>query len=707
MIGLKLNRWLGGQGRPRSAILALAVLSLSMTLGAPRAGAQAPPQFVTGAVAARLPAGANSTRFFALSAPSCWSAGNCVSVGHYFDQTTTEQGVVVPITDGLPGSAANVALPKDAAPSMRSVDLTQASCTAGGACVAVGHYTDASKTVHALVVPIQNGVPGQGQEVKLPQGAQSSQLYSVSCPVAGYCVAAGYYSNTEGNQPLVVPIINGVAGQGVGATQPANAFPASGGNTQDASLTKVACSAAASCVAVGSYLDSSGVDYQALVVPIAGATVGSGLEVKLPTNVGAATLDAVGCRPDGPCVAAGEAYSGATGVNVIWPIVVQITGGQPAPATEIALPSGGSRWSSFHDVACDTSSCQAVGQYTNNANLPLAAVATVAPAATPVLAGVTLPANPTSAPRSLLASVACPDAGFCLSVGTAFNSDSLLVPVSGGTPGTGLLAPVPADSLAAGAQPSLEGVGCGTAGSCVAVGQYQNSNGSYGPYVLDIQAPLAVTTTSLGGGVVGSSYSASLVASGAWGSYSWSVVSGKLPAGLSLDTQTGVISGTPTAAASGSFTVQVTGTGVPVQTATRSLSITVPAVPTPTTTTMTSVSPEHVVRPHVRVLGAKLVRGGRLDVGLRCSVRPCHGTVKLRTAEFVVVKLHGRRVRRRRMVVIASAHYSVRAGHTGQVKVRLSGNGRHALASSRHAKLSVTVVARAAGGNSSTLHARI
>ena len=58
-----------------------------------------------------------------------------------------------------------------------------------------------------------------------------------------------------------------------------------------------------------------------------------------------------------------------------------------------------------------------------------------------------------------------------------------------------------------------------------------------------------VTTTSLPNGAVGSSYSQNLAATGGTGSYNtWTVSSGSLPAGLSLNASSGLISGTPTTA---------------------------------------------------------------------------------------------------------------------------------------------------------------
>jgi hypothetical protein len=87
--------------------------------------------------------------------------------------------------------------------------------------------------------------------------------------------------------------------------------------------------------------------------------------------------------------------------------------------------------------------------------------------------------------------------------------------------------------------------------------------------------PLSVTTTSLPGGTVGTAYTATLQATGGTLPYSWSVTSGALPAGLSLNAATGAITGTPTTAATANFTVQVQDSASPAATATKALSIAV------------------------------------------------------------------------------------------------------------------------------------
>jgi hypothetical protein len=88
-----------------------------------------------------------------------------------------------------------------------------------------------------------------------------------------------------------------------------------------------------------------------------------------------------------------------------------------------------------------------------------------------------------------------------------------------------------------------------------------------------VTAPSAITISTaspLPAGTVGTVYSRTLVASGGTNPYAWSISSGSLPAGLSLSSG-GVLSGTPTATGTSTFTAQVTGGG----SATKSFSLTI------------------------------------------------------------------------------------------------------------------------------------
>jgi putative Ig domain-containing protein len=88
--------------------------------------------------------------------------------------------------------------------------------------------------------------------------------------------------------------------------------------------------------------------------------------------------------------------------------------------------------------------------------------------------------------------------------------------------------------------------------------------------------PIAIATATLAAASVRQAYQATLQATGGTGLTTWTVAGGSLPAGLTLAAN-GVITGTPTAAGSFSFTVQAADAGWPGNVATRALSITVGA----------------------------------------------------------------------------------------------------------------------------------
>ena len=69
--------------------------------------------------------------------------------------------------------------------------------------------------------------------------------------------------------------------------------------------------------------------------------------------------------------------------------------------------------------------------------------------------------------------------------------------------------------------------------------------------------PPTITTTTLPGGTVGVAYNQTLTATGD-APITWAVTTGSLPAGLSLNADTGAITGTPTSAGSVTFTVTAT-----------------------------------------------------------------------------------------------------------------------------------------------------
>ncbi|MBR4196321.1 MAG: putative Ig domain-containing protein [Synergistaceae bacterium] len=139
-------------------------------------------------------------------------------------------------------------------------------------------------------------------------------------------------------------------------------------------------------------------------------------------------------------------------------------------------------------------------------------------------------------------------------------------------------------------------------------------------FTLRIQAQgtssITITTTSLPSGTVNTSYNAVLSASAS--NVTWSVSAGSLPQGLSLNSSTGAITGTPTAAGTSSFTIRaVSGSN----SAEKALSITVNAG-TSTITITTTALPEGIAgMSYSAVLlsnpsGASWTLSGNLPAGL-------------------------------------------------------------------------------------------
>ncbi|MCU1329149.1 MAG: hypothetical protein JWN34_4519, partial [Bryobacterales bacterium] len=79
---------------------------------------------------------------------------------------------------------------------------------------------------------------------------------------------------------------------------------------------------------------------------------------------------------------------------------------------------------------------------------------------------------------------------------------------------------------------------------------------------IQINAPLTMSTTSIPNSTVGFPYSTQVVVTGGTGAgYVYALTSGALPAGVTLNTATGLISGSPTATGSFTPTMQVTDSG--------------------------------------------------------------------------------------------------------------------------------------------------
>ncbi len=137
-------------------------------------------------------------------------------------------------------------------------------------------------------------------------------------------------------------------------------------------------------------------------------------------------------------------------------------------------------------------------------------------------------------------------------------------------------------------------------------------------------APLSLSPASLTNPTVGSTYSQTISASGGNGTYSYAVTAGSLPAGLILNASSGVLSGTPTAGGSFSFTITATDTASATGSKAYSVTVAAPTISfSPTTLTAgtvgsaysQSISGSGGTAPY----GSYIVKTGALPAGLSLS----------------------------------------------------------------------------------------
>ncbi len=108
-----------------------------------------------------------------------------------------------------------------------------------------------------------------------------------------------------------------------------------------------------------------------------------------------------------------------------------------------------------------------------------------------------------------------------------------------------------------------------------------------------LPGPLSISTTSpLPSAVVGTAYNFTLQASGGILPYSWAVTSGSLPSGLSLDSSTGVLSGTPTTVGTNAFSITVTDSAGATAVAQLTLSVAPAPISGLTWSTPQSIDPD-------------------------------------------------------------------------------------------------------------------
>ena len=227
-----------------------------------------------------------------LNAVSCTSTSSCVAVGTY----RTAAGVNQDLIETLATATWSVHHPSPDANGANNV-LSGVACTSTTSCMAVGHY-NSKGVAQSLAIELAHGtwtvVPSPDK------GTSTNQLAGVSCaPVSALeCAAVGYFND----------LISGyadVSAQALATAWSAGSWAmaaAADALAPNVAVNDVACPSKSYCVAVGSYVNSSGA-HEVFIEDLDNGTwtMVPGPGPSATTN----SLASVSCPSPTSCVAAG------------------------------------------------------------------------------------------------------------------------------------------------------------------------------------------------------------------------------------------------------------------------------------------------------------------------------------------------------------------------------------------------------------------
>lgn len=423
------------------------------------------------------------SRSAALSAVSCSSGTGCTAVGNYGpDVGFVGSGQVRALAERWSGTTWSIQAAGNGVGATSTV-LNSISCTSSSACMAIGGYLDAERTI--AFARQWDGAGWKIQTLPRPAGATSIGLggvscnyatactatgSGVSCTSASSCTAVGWYRIHGGRQRPVAERWNGSAWSIQAVPIPARAT--------NSFLTSVSCTSATGCTAIGGY-DTP----RSRPQPLAERWNGSTWSIQaIPSRPGATDTDlaSVSCTSRNFCTAVGvyerrpgrqrtlaESWNGST-----WSIQ-----SIPQPTTPRTIDA------SLANVSCTSlTACTAVGnyeytygsygdEYTGQDTL----------AARWNGSTWTLQAAPTTGVTGVLSGVSCTSRTACTAVGTT--SGAYGQPLAERWNGHAWSQERTHKLRDPGG--ALDGVSCSSASACTAVGQRTINNG------LGFSAPIA------------------------------------------------------------------------------------------------------------------------------------------------------------------------------------------------------------------------
>jgi Putative Ig domain len=429
----------------------------------------------------------------------------------------------------------NVSLPANVAGD--SVDyLSSVSCATSSWCIAVG-YTDA--VPDGSIEPLIETYDGSAWAITSNPATDGAGgvLYSVSCASTTWCAAVGLSNPAnpgDGHDATLVETFDGT-----GWTEVAN--------TQPGLLTDVSCTSSTWCIAVGG---TGGAEPLGTILPnepdVLETYDGTKWTVGPDPAPGGVGITSLSCTSASWCMGMGDVVNNGV---IEDENVFESYNGTDWELVPTPVESGNGAY--MFSLSCSSPIyCVAVGAAGSTPEPALETFNGTAWVMTP---------SPSNSTDATLYGVSCaPDTTWCVAAGRlglsgpdSSPTQTLLEESDSGDWSV-------ASSPDPGSDSALYGASCATDAACVAVGSY--SGGSLAVTGGDSTPPLEIATTSLPGATVGEPYTTTLSAVNGEAPYTWSLINGSLPPGLSLS-PSGVVSGSPTGPGTSTFTVAVTEGG--------------------------------------------------------------------------------------------------------------------------------------------------
>ena len=332
--------------------------------------------------------------------------------------------------------------------------LNKVSCTTSTTCTAVGDYVSSTGTLKTLA-ETWNSEEWKEQTTPNPSGAPESELVGVSCTSSAACMAVGSYVNGSG---VAVPLAESWNGTSWSIQEPLAPAEAKGSGLFD-----VSCTSSTACTAVGAYESSTGAFL--MLAESWNGTSWSIKETPAPTGTTVSQLVGVSCTSSSACTAVGEFVSSGK-----WRPLAETWNGTAWSAQELVIPTEGTL-PFLEGVSCTSSSaCEAVGSYNSSHEGTLV----LAERWNGTAWSLQSTPKPSGSGLSKLLGVSCTSSTSCTGVG--YYSTELAGEVTLGEHWNGTEWSILATSNPAGAS-RLLGVSCLSSTPCAGVGYYFKSKG--------------------------------------------------------------------------------------------------------------------------------------------------------------------------------------------------------------------------------------